>query len=78
MHSKSSGNPFPEMWTLIVDTTTGPHLVEPRSTEELARKEFSDYQVSLAAGARITSAYIIPPDGDGEIIRLVGSVPAHA
>lgn len=76
MHSKVNGNPFPEMWTLIVNTTAGPQLVEPRSTEELARKEFGNYTARLAAGVRVTSAYIIPPDGDGEIIALVGSVPA--
>jgi hypothetical protein len=78
VHSKVNGNPFPEMWTLIVNTTTGPRLVEPRNTEALARQEFSNYQATLAAGVSVTSAYIIPPDGDGEIIRLVGSVPAHA
>jgi hypothetical protein len=68
--SQSNGNPFPEKWTLVcLATERCPRLVEPRDTEDLARALFA----ALGMRANITSAFIIPPDGDGQIITLVGS-----
>jgi hypothetical protein len=75
MYSKTNGNPFPEKWTLICKVAGGKDLVEPRCTEDEARRTFAAYRGNLAAGRTVTSAYIIPPDGDGEIITLVGAKP---
>jgi len=72
---RNNGNPFPEMWTLIVDvkgaskddkecgTTT-------YDTEELARAAWVGALNSLPAGSFL-SAYLYPPEGEGQAIDLL-------
>ena len=85
MQSQSNGNPFPEKWTVVCTATKGAPsandgLVEPCDTEEDARRAFDNYKARLVADSpayRVTSARIIPPDGDGDIIVLVSRQPAR-
>ncbi len=74
--SQRNANPYPEKWTLVCSAFQDNHA-DPYDTEDEARGAFQRHVSELGKrAASIASAYVIPPDGEGEIIVLVGSAPA--
>lgn len=52
-------------------------VADPYATDDAAYEAYKAFLASLPHRGRVILAYIIPPDGEGEIIALAGRVPAN-